>query len=49
MKSQQGMIEELQSTVAALQCALAKQAAQLQQVNDRLDSTSPAPRLVGNR
>ena len=49
MKSQQKMIKELQSTVAALQSALGKQAAQLEKVNERLAASPPPLRVVENR
>ncbi|MGH9806343.1 MAG: hypothetical protein ACRD9W_03640, partial [Terriglobia bacterium] len=49
MKSQQKMIKELQSTVVALQSALASQAAQLEKVNERLAASQPSLRVVENR
>jgi hypothetical protein len=48
MKTQRGTIEQLQSTVAKLQLALEKQAAQLQKVSLQLVATQPADRLVTN-
>jgi len=49
MKAHDSKVEQLEATVAKLESALEKQAAQLQEVNDRLDATRPAPRLVENR
>ncbi len=41
-------VKQLESTVSELKSALEKQAAQLQQMSDRFESTPPAPRPVAD-
>ena len=48
MNTQRRTIEQLQSTVAMLQSALARQAGQLQQVSDRLEAHWSAPPVADN-
>jgi len=48
VETQEKKVQQLESTVTRLEAALKQQAAQIQQVNDKLELNKPAPSMVTN-